>query len=335
MHGPVLGKLRARCGDELPACRAACYEPKSVSVARERTAGARESASAESALPLVSVIVPAHDEVRAIRMTIEGIARALRHIHFELIVVDDGSTDGTGEEAESALSERTDSVLVTHPHQRGYGAALKTGMRKARAEWIAITDADGTYPSERLAELLEVALEQRADMVVGARTSQSTIRRIPKWFLVAWAASIAGRPIPDLNSGLRVFRRSVAERYFHLLPDGFSFTTTITLAMHSGYFDVRYVPVDYTERIGRSKIRPIRDTLAIFALILRTGVYFAPLRVFVPLAIVFGAVTATSLAYDVFIAENIGDKTVLAFAAFVQTVMIALIADMIVRRGSR
>ena len=304
-----------------------------IDMARKLSAGAEIK-------PVLSVVVPAYNEQGAILETLAELHQALGTLeHYELIVVDDGSSDDTGELLEQARAKDKKLKLLRHARNQGYGAALKSGIRKANAEWVAITDADGTYPNDRLPELLAHAIEHEADMVVGSRTGEGVtyplIRRIPKVFLKAWAAWVANRPIPDINSGLRVMRRSVVERFFNILPRGFSFTTTITLAMMTNAYDVHYVPISYASRVGKSKIRPIRDTLNLMQLILRTGVYFAPLRVFMPLAFVLGLLFLASLSYDVVVLSNLTDKTLITFIASLQAGMFALLADMIDKRSGR
>jgi len=179
----------------------------------------------------VSVVVPAYNEERGIRPVLASLVQtmsSLPAVTYEIIVVDDGSTDGTSE----AVRGLPGVSVVRHDSNRGYGAALKTGLRHARYDWICITDADGTYPNERIGDLL--AATEGAHMVVGARTApgaqDSWLRRLPRTFLRRYAAWVTRRRIDDLNSGLRVFRKDLAERFLHLLPDGFSFTTTITIA---------------------------------------------------------------------------------------------------------
>ncbi|MFG0335969.1 MAG: glycosyltransferase family 2 protein, partial [Maioricimonas sp. JB049] len=143
---------------------------------------------------------------------------------------------------------------------------------------------------------------------------------------------MAHQEIPDLNSGLRVFRKSVAERFLSILPDGFSFTTTITLAMLTNRYAVHYEPIDYRPRVGRSKIKPIRDTLRFIQLILRTGMYFAPLRVFLPIAGLFFAGFLTTLFQDVFIRQDLTERTLILLVTSTQMGMFALLADMIDKR---
>lgn len=287
----------------------------------------------------VSIVVPCYNEEAAIVSTIEQIRAAIpEDIDAEIIVVNDGSNDGTaavltaflGGDAASALPLR----VLHHRRNRGYGAALKTGIRAAHGDLIAITDADGTYPNDRLKDLIHECRD--ADMVVGARTAPdveySTLRKIPKVFLKYWASWIARQDIPDINSGMRVFKRSIAERHFGILPDGFSFTLTITLAMLTTFRDVRFVPITYRSRIGRSKIKPFSDTLKFMAIILRTGIYFAPLRAFFPICLAGVLLFAGSLAYDAFVLDNLTDKTVLFLVFTLNSILFALIADMIDKR---
>jgi glycosyltransferase involved in cell wall biosynthesis len=288
--------------------------------------------------PRFTVIVPCYDEEGAIRETVETLRRELgAGVEYELLVVDDGSKDASVSILAEIAAEDPAVRVVTHERNRGYGAALKTGIRRARSELLVITDADGTYPNERIPELVRMAEETDAEMVVGARTAADVryplIRKIPKWFLRRYASWVAGRNIPDLNSGLRVFRRSVVTRFLNILPAGFSFTTTITLAMLTNDYDVRFVPISYAARVGRSKIRPIRDTLHFCQLILRTGMYFAPIRVFFPVAMVLFLGFLASVAYDAFWLRNLTDKTVLLLLFTLNTAMFALLADMIDKRS--
>lgn len=254
---------------------------------------------------------------------------------WELILVNDGSTDRTRERCEDCTAVDPRVRVVHHEWNRGYGAALKTGIRWAHSDLIVITDADGTYPNERIPELVDICVD--ADMVVGARVGDGVtyplIRKIPKLFLVNWASWLVGRRIPDMNSGLRVFRKPVAKRFLRILPDSFSFTTTITICMMRNHYRVVYVPIGYEPRIGQSKIKPIRDTLRFTQLILRTGMYFAPIRLLTPLIAALCFLAASSLFYDVWFLGNLTDKTVMLFVASMNLVIFALLADMIDKRS--
>ena len=284
----------------------------------------------------VTVVVPCYNEEDALPSAIVEIQRRIsRHDGWELVLVDDGSSDRTAELLAPLAEGHPATVVVSHDRNLGYGAALKTGIRAASHDLIVIADADGTYPIDRIEEL--VALTARNDMVVGSRTGEGVtypfIRRVPKFFLTAYASWLAGRPIPDLNSGFRAFRREQMERFFPVLSDKFSFTSTSTLAYMTNGLRVHYLPTGYTERLGSSKIAPIRDTLRFSQLILRLGMYFAPLRVFSPIIVILTLVFLASLCYDVFVLANLTDKTVIFLMFAMNTTFFALLADMIDKRG--
>lgn len=287
--------------------------------------------------PGFSLVVPCFNEEHAIARTVDELTATLQAVGpHEIVIVNDGSTDGTAAALEQ-LAERDPTLrIVHHSRNKGYGAALKTGIRHASSDLIVITDADGTYPNHRIGELVNLA--RNADMVVGARVADDVeyplIRKIPKLFLRAYAEWIAGQDIPDLNSGMRAFRRPVVERFLNILPNGFSFTTTITLAMLTNAYTVHYMPIGYAARIGKSKIKPVRDTLRFFQLILRTGMYFAPLRIYAPVLVTVLIAFLASLSYDVFVLRDLTEKTLLLMILFLNSAMFALLADMIDKRSS-
>jgi glycosyltransferase involved in cell wall biosynthesis len=280
-------------------------------------------------------VIPCYNEQDAVELTIDAIIAAIPTMTFEIIIVNDGSSDATADAITRVLAKYPLMVKsVAHDVNRGYGAALKTGIMAARTELIAITDADGTYPNERLHELVQECFD--ADMVVGARTGDkvdySKLRALPKFFLRHWVSWLAGRAVPDINSGMRVFRKSVAEKYFRVLSDKFSFTITITLALMTNYHRVKFVPINYRQRIGKSKIKPIRDTWRFIILILRTGTYFAPVRAFSPIFGILFVFSVISLFFDIFVLRNLTDKTILLFLFSLNIAMFALLADMIDKR---
>ncbi len=283
----------------------------------------------------LSIVVPVYNEEHAIHDEMSRILAAAHALDCpaELIVVDDGSDDET---ATKLAVFKKNITLVRHDTNRGYGAALKTGIRQARYHLVAITDADGTYPIEDLPGLL--AMMDEADMVVGARTGANVqiplVRRPAKWVLNMLANNLSGTHIPDLNSGFRVFRREVVQQYFHILPNRFSFTTTITLAMLADGYRVKYTSIDYAKREGSSKIRP-SDAMGFLVLILRTITYFNPLRTFVPVFAVLSTLSVIKLAYDVFWLENLTDTTTLLFLMSLQVMLIGVVADLIVKRAQR
>jgi glycosyltransferase involved in cell wall biosynthesis len=280
----------------------------------------------------VSVIIPAYNEREGIARTVNAISSvlSLAEITHEIIVVDDGSTDRTAEAA-----ERTSATVVSHTSNRGYGAALKTGILTASHEVICIIDADGTYPPGRIPDLL--AALDTADMVVGARTGTSVAipfgRRPAKWVLNQLANFVTCSKIPDLNSGLRAFRRGAALQYFHILPDQFSFTTTITMAMHADRYAVTYLPIDYGRRTGKSKIVPW-DAATFASLILRTAMFFRPLRVFLPSALICLLYALLKGAWDILVTghPNISATAAVAMISAVQLTLIGMLGDAIATR---
>ena len=287
-----------------------------------------------------TIIIPCFNEANAIEQTVRQIIETLsfeRDRTWEVIVVDDGSTDESKERLRTLSQEQQQAPLrvVMHSRNLGYGAALKSGIQRSRSELICITDADGTYPNERIPELLKLAEER--DMVVGARIGQdvkySKIRSIPKMVLVPWVSFLCGSHVPDMNSGLRVFRRDAAMRYLKILPDGFSFTTTITICFLRNRRDVLFTPINYSKRIGRSHIKPIKDTLRFVQLITRTGMYFAPMRLLMPVFLFFTTLFSISAIFDIFVLQDITDKTILMAFICINIAMFAMLADMIDKRS--
>lgn len=281
----------------------------------------------------VSLIIPAFNEESAVQQVVRA-ARDLLEDHgyrVEIIIVDDGSTDGTARAAQLAGAR-----VLQHRSNRGYGAALKTGITAATHDIIAIIDADGTYPPKYLPVMLEEL--ERADMVVGARIGKDVhipfIRRPAKWFLRRLADYVSGSRIPDLNSGLRVFRRDMAMQYFPILPSQFSFTTTITLAMLCDNYAVSYVPIDYYKREGKSKIVPW-DAGSFAILILRMAMLFRPLRVFIPIALMCLTYGVIKMSIDLTHDPNISASAILAFMSALLLVLIGMLGDAIATRMGR
>lgn len=281
----------------------------------------------------LSIVIPAFNEGASVAESVTELRTifSLMGCEPEIIVVDDGSKDDTGREAKLAGAR-----VLQHRSNRGYGASLKTGIIAASHNIIAITDADGTYPAKYLPEMLEEM--EHADMVVGSRTGADVniplSRKPAKWFLRVLANYVSATKIPDLNSGLRVFRRDVAMQYFAILSDQFSFTTTITLAMLCDKYAVSYMPIDYRKRQGKSKIMPW-DAGSFAVLILRVAMLFRPLRVFLPLAvscILYGtAKAAIDLTHD----PNISASAIFAFVSALMMVLVGMLGDVVATRLGR
>jgi len=248
----------------------------------------------------MTVIIPVYNEEEAIRRTLDELLSAVEDLGWHIIVVNDGSEDQTG----SILDSFADRLnVITHPYNRGYGAALKTGIRAAKTELIAIYDSDGQHRPDDLLLLSREAGD--ADLVIGERTAGSRVDlfRVPgKWFLTHAANFIVGRKIPDLNSGLRVFKRAFIKKILHLMPEGFSFTSTSTVAGMKMGFMVKFVPIQTRKRIGTSTVRQVRHGFMVLMLILRLVVLFSPLRIFMPVSI---ALAALGSAYAVYVIATV------------------------------
>jgi glycosyltransferase involved in cell wall biosynthesis len=284
--------------------------------------------------PDVSVVLPCFNERDHVEQEVKRIRAALEAagMSYELICVDDGSTDGTREVLQGIAGIRT--LLLAR--NQGSGTARRLGTQLARGRVVVWTDADMTYPNERIPELV-AELDDSVDQVVGARRGEAgTLKffRVPaKWAIRKLAAYLTNTDIPDLNSGLRVFKRRVAEPYLRLLPAGFSCVTTITLAFLSNGHQVKYVPIDYFKRSGRSKFHPFKDAYNYILQVLRMVMYFNPLRVLMPLALTLLAATFVKAGVDLVVHDlRVTGSTVLVGLAAFNIMAIALLADLVVRR---
>lgn len=285
----------------------------------------------------LTLIIPVYNEAGAVADTAARIARMRKKLHpdTEVIFVNDGSTDGSARILDEQCADHG-FTLLQHHKNRGYGASLKTGIRAARHNVIAITDADGTYPLEKIPALSAPVLADEADMVVGTRrvAHQPMLRQPPKYILRKLAEYLTGEHIPDMNSGLRVFLREDALRHATLLPDGFSFTTTITMALLTEGRRVLFSPIRYEARVGSSKIKPIRDTANFAMLICRTALTFNPMKVFGPAGLFLIGMGILFLVARIFVDEAFGVATTITLlVGGFQMLAIGLLADLVNRRG--
>ena len=284
-------------------------------------------------IEFVSVIIPAYNEEGGVYAVISELRDLLAKLSItaEIIVVDDGSADETGARAAAAGAR-----VLRHRSNRGYGASLKTGILAAQYDVIAITDADGTYPAEHLPALL-AELEWN-DMVVGARVGRKAriplVRKPAKWVLNRMADYVTGLRIPDLNSGLRTFRRDLAIQYLPILSNRFSFTTTLTLSMLCDNYTVAYVPIEYRSRTGKSKIVPW-DAGNFAMLILRMAMLFRPLKVFSPVALMFLLYGIVKASIDLTRDPNVSASAVIGFIGALLIFLIGMLADSIAIRLGR
>lgn len=299
----------------------------------EPTASTQAAPAEDHDSPLdVSVILPVYNEKGHLHAEIDRIRTALdqSHLSYEIVVVDDGSDDGSGE----ALEEIDGIRLLRFATNRGSGSARKYGTKAARGRVVVWTDVDMTYPNERIPELVK-ELEGH-DQVVGARTSEqgtAKIARVPAKLLIRKLASyLTETDIPDLNSGLRAFRRDVAVQYLHLLPTGFSCVTTITMSFLANGYSVKYVPIEYSARAGESKFHWYKDTRRYLTQVIRLVLSYNPLRVFVPVGLTLALLGAAKLGFDLVDKDwHVATNTLLILFAALQVLSIGLLADLFVR----
>lgn len=285
----------------------------------------------------VSVVLPVFNERGHLEEEIGRIRHALESsgYSFEIIVVDDGSTDGS-----SAHLRDLDGIrLIQFQTNRGSGSARKYGTLEARGRVVAWTDVDMTYPNDEIPRLVK-ELDGGWDQVVGARTSeQGTVKllRTPaKWLIRKLASYLVDVRIPDLNSGLRVFRRSVAHQYLYLLPRGFSCVTTLTLAFLNNGYSVKYVPIDYFPRAGESKFHWWKDTRRYMLQVIRMMLMYNPLRVFMPPAIWILLLGMAKVVYDIFDKDwRLGTNTLAILGLGLTLALVGMIADLMVSLNKR
>lgn len=299
-----------------------------------------QAASSEPADdPYVTIVLPCHNEQGHVVQEVARICAAMdaSGYDYELVAYDDASTDGTLASLEEAAQRFPHLRTVHFRRNGGAGTVRRIGTYQARGAVVVWTDADMTYPNERIPELVQMLeKDPYLDQVVGARTTEKGTHkflRVPaKWFIRKLAEVLTNSTIPDLNSGLRAFRREVALPYLRLLPPGFSCVTTITIAFLSNQHDVRYVPIDYAKRAGTSKFRFVRDAYRYILQVLRMVMYFNPLKVLMPLALFLVGLGVAKGIFDIVVHPLlIAVNTVLIFVSGLIIATLALLADLIVR----
>ena len=271
----------------------------------------------------VTILLPAYNEQGVIGETIRRI-RAL-HPDFEILVVDDGSTDNTMREAMEAGAN-----VWPHPYNMGNGAAIKSGLRCARGEWVLMMDADGQHKPEDIARLLEH--KDRYDMVVGARTRQSETsahRDLANWVYNRFASYVTRFKVEDLTSGFRLVRLSVARQFIYLLPNTFSYPSTLTLGYLRSGRTVIYIPIQTRARVGKSKIKLLKDGARFFLIITKIASLFSPFRVFLPISLGFFVTGLCYYAYTFLTQGRFTNMSALLFNSSIIIFMIGLVAEQI------
>jgi glycosyltransferase involved in cell wall biosynthesis len=314
-------------------------------VAASRFAGAASqtdvggSARAVPPRPYVTVVLPCYNEQDHVLDEIARISVALdaSGYSYELLAVDDKSTDETLARLRAAEKSYPRLRVIAFRRNGGSGTVRRIGTHDARGQIVVWTDADMTYPNERIPELVRYLDDNPdVDQVVGARTSEQgthKLLRVPaKWVIRKFAEWLSGTTIPDLNSGLRAFRREVSLPYLRLLPPGFSCVTTITMSFLSNQHTVDYVPISYSQRAGHSKFHPLKDAYRYILQVLRMVMYFNPLKVLMPLAIWLLVIGVTKGIFDVVRYHfHLTTNTLLIFVTGLVIGAVALLADLIVR----
>ncbi len=291
--------------------------------------------------PKLTVLLPAYNEENAIGTVLDEIVAALAEepYGYEIVVVDDGSTDRTPEVVEqfAVNSFNVPVRLIRCPLRRGAGAARKVGIRHARGEVVVMLDADGSYDAGCIPQLMEYF--PAYDQVNGARTSEQgtmpLLRSMAKWLIRRLACYLTGCRIPDLNTGLKAFKREAMLPWMWVIPDGFSCVTTMTLAHLTNGYAVKYVPVPYRKRIGSSKFHPIKDTLSYLSTVLRIVLYFRPLKIFLPLAALLMAAGTFKSWWSFHTTGSMQESDIVVLVAGFMTCMLGLLAEVIVAHHRR
>jgi glycosyltransferase involved in cell wall biosynthesis len=268
-----------------------------------------------------TIIIPAYNEAEGIVKVLSDLIRAKPGA--PVIVVDDGSTDDTGDKARSVSGVK----VITHKRNKGYGAALKTAIRAAQTEWIITYDSDGQHTPENIDAILK-ELDSDTDLVIGERQGYKGpwIRQPGKRLIGMVANFVTETKIPDYNSGLRAFRRKTVLQYMHLFPNGFSMSTTSTVCFLKEGLNVVWTPISITKRTGKSTVRP-SDAVKTFMLIFRLTMLFSPLRIFLPSAVVLGLLTVGLVSYELVMFQNISDAGVALFTFTGILFFFGLLAD--------
>lgn len=272
----------------------------------------------------ISIVLPAKNEAAAIAKTVIGIHQ--RYPNAEVIVVNDGSTDNTAE-----VSEAAGAKVVHHPYSKGNGAAIKTGARAANGEVVVFMDADGQHDPADIPRLLEL-IEQGHDMVVGARQrgSQASVGRgLANGLYNRLASWMTGHRVEDLTSGFRAVRADKFREFLYLLPNGFSYPTTSTMAFFRAGYSVAYVPIHAAKRIGKSHIRLLRDGSRFLLIIFKIGTLYSPLKIFAPVAVVMFMLASGWYGYTLYNFGRFTNMSALLYSGAVMVFLMGLISEQI------
>lgn len=285
----------------------------------------------------ITILLPAYNEESAIGKVLDDIKRVMNSSKYsndyEILVIDDNSKDKTAE-----ISKSKGVRVIKRKINGGSGASRKTGILEAKGEIIVMLDADDTYCTEDIPKMLNFFPEY--DQVNGARDSeQGTLKflRVPaKWIICKIASFLSGVKIPDLNTGLKAFKKDIMVKYLWVIPDGFSCVTTMTLSFLCNGYNVKYIPTKYKKRLGKSKFHPLKDTYKYLQTVLRIIIYFNPFKIFFPISLMLIFLALLILFYSIFYMPKVMDITVLVlFITSLQIFSLGIIAELIVKNKNQ
>jgi len=279
----------------------------------------------------ISVVVPTYNEEESIAETISQLKKELDNlkIEYEIIIVNDGSKDKT----QKILNNINYIKTIKHPINKGYGASLKTGIKNSSYDWILIIDADGTYPIHSIPEFIKNT--DKYDLITGRRDKPNSAipfeRKYAKKFLNKFASYLSGKKIPDLNSGLRIFKKEIVLKYWELFPDKFSFTSTLTMICSTHGYETKFIPIDYYKRTGKSSIKST-DFLNFIKLVTKLSLFFKPIKVFTPISLfIFFIAICLVIGYFMNITNGFLDTTFIVLCATaLQTFFFGVLAEIII-----
>jgi len=272
----------------------------------------------------ISIVIPAKNEEAALITLLPNLKEVLPQA--EIIVVDDGSTDDT-----ARICQEVGVILVSHPYSKGNGAAIKSGVRKASHPLVVCMDADGQHDPVKVTELVD-AINQGYDMVVGARSQQSQASRARGLANAVYnrlASYIVGRRVMDLTSGFRAFKRKKFLRFINLLPNGFSYPTTITMAFFRAGYSVRYIPIEAKKRIGNSHINIFKDGIRFLMIIFKVGTLYSPLKIFVPISLLSFVLGLSNYLYTFFLDHRFTNMSAMLLMNSVLIFLLGLVSEQI------
>lgn len=283
----------------------------------------------------ISIIIPVYNEEKAISKVIDDVTKSMKptNYSYEILVIDDNSTDKSVEIAQSKNVK-----VITRSINGGSGATRKTGIKNAKGKIIVMLDGDGTYDADTIPKMLSYF--PKYDQVNGARLNEKGtmkfLRMPAKWFIRKLACYLTGINIPDLNTGLKAFKKSIMMKYLWVIPNGFSCVTSMTLAFLTNGYSVKYIPTKYYKRIGKSKFHPVKDTMQYIQAVIRMITYFNPLKIFVPISLFLFFLGIIILFYSYFCMPALLDVTtiVLVVSSF-QILAIGMMADLIVKSRNK